>query len=403
MTIGHAERDNSMTESAINYDCLRAAGKDPETLHNHRPLVAGCGNAGANVALSAAVLGMEAGYVDPDVIEPKNVPHSPHLDASANSDGSRPFKAEMLAGAHVTHSRRPGQVAYWASRPVQAIPLGALRRFHGIIIGIDDGPSRAWAARAGAILGIPTIVAGFYPPSGHFVATANRDPGAPCYFCLRPTESVFRASCSLYAESSSEIHPALQTAAQATMNVALEALVRFWHGDYRYDAKVWRLDLDTGCADLTSFNVHPDCPGPHERLRDTVAAPFGPDATARDALELARKDGLQVPVLELPSPVVLSASCRRCGAPVPIGRPDWNLQTAPQCGGTCVKGQQSQGMHRVQRVGVRDQLADWTLSALGLGPLGLCIIRDDSSDEGRAYELPGSLDQVFAKVARSGG
>lgn len=317
-----------MNDSTINYDCLRAAGRDPEILHLYRLLIAGGGNAGSNGTLSAAVLGVVAAYVDPDGVEPKNLPHSPFLDATPNADGSQPSRAEILAHAHITNSRRPGQLALWAEKPIQAVPYGALRHFHGIIVGIDDGPSRAWAARAGAILGIPTVVAGFYPPTGHFVATANRDPDAPCYFCLRPTESPTRASCSRYSETEGGVNPALQTAAAATMNVALDAIIRFWQGDYRYDGKVFRLDLDSGCADLTGFNVHPDCPGPHERLPDIVSAPFGSDATGNDVLEFTCKDGLRGPVLKLPSPIIISAPCRLCGAPVPVGTPDWMLRAA---------------------------------------------------------------------------
>ena len=389
-----------MTENTATYECMMAAGHDPGVHLGRRLLVAGCGNAGSNLALTLAVLGIPAAYLDPDRAEPRNLPHSPFLEATPGPDGLAPFKAELLAKNHVAHSRRADQVAEWAAIPIQAFPLGALRRFDGLIVGIDDGPSRAWAARAGAMLGIPTIVAGFYPPTGNFVATANCDPDDPCYFCLRPQESPARASCSLYSSPHGRVNPALQTVPAATMNIAIEAMLRFWHGDLRYDAKVFRLDLAEGSGELTGFLRHPSCPRPHEHLPVPTPAPFGSEVTVAEVLELARKDGLRTPVLKLPSPFVLSLPCRDCGRPVRVELPDWRLSRAPTCPHGCRKAGQAEGKHEESEVGVASALADRTLGTLGLGPLALCVVEDDGDDEVRAYELRGELEDVLVTIVR---
>ena len=120
-----------MVEAVPTYECLRAAGSDPDVMHDRRLLVGGCGNAGSNATPTLSVLGIEAAYVDPDRVEPKNLAHSPFLDATPLPDGSRPFKAELLAKAHVAHSRRPDQVAHWA-----ALPLQAITSFIGIVLVI---------------------------------------------------------------------------------------------------------------------------------------------------------------------------------------------------------------------------------------------------------------------------
>ena len=390
-----------MADFAATYECLRAAGRDPDVLHGKRLLVAGCGNAGSNATLTLAVLGVEAAYVDPDSVEPKNLAHSPFLDVTPRPDGTLPFKAELLARAHVAHSRRPDQVAHWAAAPLQAIPWGVLRTFDGMLVGIDDGPSRAWAARVGALLGIPTIVAGFYPPTGNFVATSNRDADSPCYFCLRPTESTTRASCSLYATAVGTVNPALQTAAAATMNVAIEAMTRFWHDDLRYDGHVFRLDLGEGCGELTSFRRYVDCPGPHERLPEPRPVAFDADAPARAVLDLARADGLRSPELMLPSAYVVSLPCRACGREVPVEQPEWMVRTAPCCGSGCGASGSTAMAHIVETVSPTNPLADRLLRELGLGPLALCVVEDAESGGVRVYELPGNVSDVFHTVTRS--
>jgi hypothetical protein len=389
-----------MIDSSPTYECMTAAGRDPSAALGHRLVVAGCGNAGSNLALSLAVLGVTSAYIDPDRVEAKNLPHSPFLTAAPGRDGLAPFKAELLARAHVSQSRRADQRAYWAAWPIQAVPLGILRTFDGIIIGIDDGPARAWAARAGALLGIPTIVAGFYPPTGNFVATTNRDADAPCYFCLRPDESPVRASCSLYSSPDGRVNPALQTVPAATMNVALEAMLRFWQDDFLYDGKVFRLDLGEGSAEPSSFLCHPSCPGPHEHLPEPARAPLGPEASAAMLLELARRDGLAKPALELPSRFIVSLPCRACGAPVPVGLPDWALSSAPACPAGCEKGGRREGPHIESRVGFENPLADRSLRTLGLGPLALAVVEDAESDELRVYELPGAPEDLLMTVRK---
>lgn len=389
-----------MNDEIISYECLRAAGVDPGLLHTCEICVEGSGHAGSNIVQSAATLGIGAAYIDLDVVEPKNLPHSPYLDARSHPDGSPRLKAEALAQAHVAMSRRPGQLAYWAGTHIQAIPWGVIRRFKGIIVGIDDGPSRAWAANVGALLNIPTIVVGFYPPTGHFVATANRDPDAPCYRCLRPKESPIRASCARYADSEEEVHPALQTAAAATMNVALDAMIRFWHGDDRYDGKVFRLDLDQGSAELTDFRRHPSCPGSHERFPDVELAPFDCDAPAEQVLELARHRGIREPVLKLPSPIILTEPCRSCGTSVAVEQPDWAASGSPRCQGSCPPSAKQAGSHSEGEVHPGTPLASWPLRRLGLGPLAVCLVEDESTSQRCAFELPGRLDDVLHRVEK---
>ncbi|HET9958569.1 MAG TPA: ThiF family adenylyltransferase [Polyangiaceae bacterium] len=389
-----------MASPAATYDCLRAAGRDPEILHRRRLGVVGCGNAGSNTTSTLSVLGIETVYIDMDVVEPKNLAHSPFLDVVATPNGSPRFKAELLASAHVEVSRRADQVAQWAALPIQAVPWGVLRKLHGLIVGVDDGPSRGWIARTAALLGIPTVVVGFLPPTGNFVAVSNRDESAPCFFCLRPRESPLRASCSLYSSPSDGVNPALQTAAAATMNVAIEAMTRFWHEDYRYDGKVFRLDLDDGASDLTGFRVHPDCPGPHERLPEPSPAPFEADSPAAAVLELAEREGLRRPALELPSRYVVSLPCRACGRVVPVGKPEWMVRTAPVCPSGCAVGGAVVAPVFCEVVAEGTALAARSLSSLGVGPLGLCVVADAEGDEVRVYELPGHEHSVLNTCVR---
>lgn len=386
----------------ITYECLRAAGQNPNVIHEHQVLWAGCGNAGSQAVLSGAVLGITAAYVDPDHVEPRNLPHSPFLQATPLPDGSTPFKSELLAKAHVAQSRRSDQVAFWASQPLQAIPWGALRRFHALGVGIDDGPSRAWAARVGAMLGIPTIIAGFYPPTGNFVATRNHDPEAPCFFCARPSESPTREPCSRYSDDAHGVNPALQTAAAATMNVAIDVLTRFWQGDHRYDGKIFRLDLGEGTAGLSEFRRFADCAGPHEVLPESVPIELSPEEPATAVLELAKRDGLVQPVLELPSPFVLSLPCRRCGGSVTGGQPDWLVPRAPVCEGGCTHTGGAQGAQIEAHVSSGTPLAERTLRELGIGHMGYCVVECVVTERLRVYELPGTLEDVFTRVVKNG-
>ena len=185
------------------------------------------------------------------------------------------------------------------------------------------------------------------------------------------------------------------------MNVALEAITRFWHDDPRYDGKVFRLDLGDGTAGLTGFSRNPDCPGPHERLPECVRVWLAPDATATDVLDLARSDGLTYPRLELSSPFAVALPCRVCGGDVNVGRPSWAVQSAPTCEGGCGKVCRHSGALIKESVARGDALATLPLSTLGLGPLGLCIVEDDVTGELRAYELPGSIEDVLNRISRS--
>jgi len=268
------------------------------------------------------------------------------------------------------------------------------------MVGVDDGPSRAWAIRTFARLGIPTIVAGLWPPTGNFVALSNR-PGTACYFCLRPHENPTRASCSLYSDGTGGVNPALQTAAAALMNVALEALVLMWHGDMTYAEKVFRLDLGTGEASLTGFLRDPDCEVGHDRYARVEPIPVSPDDPVDAVFVRARRDGLRAPVLELPSPFYTELPCHHCGAPVSVMRPDWAVATAPSCEGGCKRtARASSPIVSVSSVTPSSPLSRLSCRELGLGPQAFCVVEDDESDLVRTYVLEGGFEDVFHTVTR---
>jgi hypothetical protein len=390
-----------MATTDRQFVCLEAAGRRSDLLASKRPIYVGCGNANSNLVHSTALLGIEPTYIDPDRVMLRNLPHSPFLEANPGPDGLLPYKAEQLAKAHVRNSRASVPIAHWAAVPLQAVGLGLLRQFDGAIVGVDDGPSRAWAVNTFSLLGIPTIVAGLWPPTGNFITLGHQDPEAACYFCIRPDEKPTRSSCSLYSGESNGVNPALQTAAAALMNVALEALIMMWHGDERYAQKVFRLDVSCGEASLTGFRRNPDCERGHERYSNIEPIDISPDGPAQAVFEQAYRDGFRAPQLSLPSTFYQRLPCRRCGAPIEVMRPDWAVSTAPTCDRECQADKcESPSVVSVSSIKPESSLAALSLRQLGLGPRALCVVQDDASDLSRIYELQGAFADVFHTVTR---
>ncbi len=390
-----------MATNDRQFVCLEAAGRRSDLLAAKRLICVGGGNANSNLVHSAALLGLEAAHVDPDRVMLRNLPHSPFLDATPGPDGLPPYKAELLGNALVRYSHASEPVAHWAATPIQAIGLGLLRQFDGAIIGVDHAPSRAWAVRTFSRLGIPTIVAGLWPPTGNFVALGHQDLEDPCYFCVRPDETPTRSSCSLYGGDSGGVNPALQTAAAALMNVALEALVLMWHGDDRYRQKIFRLDVGSGEASLTGFRRNPDCDRGHERYANIEPIAVASDESARAVFDRAYCDGLRSPRLSLPSPFYERLPCRHCGAAVPVMQPDWSVSTPPVCENGCrTSTSESASVVVVDSVTPDSRLAALPLQQLGLGPRALCVVEDDDLDRRLIYELRGEFADVFRTVTR---
>lgn len=378
------------------------AGYDKGCLEYATVVIVGCGAIGNNVAQTLALSGIhEIRCIDMDVVEKSNAPRSPLFNRACLASPRPRRKAKELAMGilAISHAKEP-LVRYAVAR-IEALGLGAFKGANAIVMAVDDRAARHVVVRAAQLLGIPLVEAGFRGSKGQTSAFANQDPAGPCWTCLDASRLAGRSGCGLYAKAVQDAGatPATQSIAAALSAVAAEQTIQALHGRFPMDGRVLHLDVRTGRSQLHELTRDPSCR--HSRL-----GPIEPlEVSAHDPLSrvfdvLAKTMG--EPRVRLPAPVLVEAPCAVCRTVVKIGKPDWLIDAAPRCVRCPDEPVPSRyGTHAIATVAPGDEAARRLCKRLGLPPLAVFEVQDLATREVRAFELKGSIDDLFTGVRRN--
>lgn len=383
----------------------KLAGYDPDTLARARVLLVGVGAAGSNAAQNLALIGVgELWLVDPDFAETSNLTRSPLLNVEAAAE--RCDKVEVAAKALAEISRARGGTVRYASRRVEELGNGAIEAADVVLSLVDSDKTRGYLAVECRLLGKPLIEVGFRGPQTNISVYPNKTSEEPCFLCLNPDSNPSAVSCRLFA---SELEaqgrtPAIQPAAAVIAGLASEAAVQALHDEFPLGSTQTYFDIRRGRFSKVRLTANPCCSGPHRRLPTPIRIGATADMKLEDLLRSATRI-LPDPILTLPSPFIVSASCPGCGRQQTIGLPLSRLDHIPSCG-RC-ESNPSTGAEAPLDVYSHASFEERRLSGyscrdLGLGPGCTVELASLSSEAEAAVQLSGTVADILPHSLRVG-
>lgn len=373
------------------------AGYDRDVLARAVAVLVGCGAAGNNVAQNLALAGVgEMRFIDPDTVEPSNLTRSPLFQKERMRGKRARWKAREIALGAQAASYAPDPIVRFATSRVEALGLGVLAGAGVVVSAVDSFAVRAYLADATRLLGIPLVEIGFSAPRGQVSAFSNSAPDEPCWRCLHPYVEHGGVSCALYAAQvvAEGRVPATQTVAATFSAMAAEAAIQALHGRFPLGGKLLQMDVREGRSRLVELTTDPACPGVHRKFGTITTLDVKADDPLARIFDAIRADANSA--IELPAPFLVEAPCARCGTMVHVGRPAWAITAPPSCR-TCPTVPQIGGGGAVvaTTVAPRDRLAERSCRTLGLPPAAIFEITDTSAATTRAFQLAGSVDDLF--------
>ncbi len=384
----------------------RLAGYDPERLSRAVVTIVGCGAGGNNVAQSLALVGVgELRFIDPDVVEPSNLPRSPLFDAAQAGGKRRRYKAGECAARALKISRAEAPVVRFAAKRIEELGTGALLGSDAVVAAVDAFPVRARLAYAARFLNIPLIELGFAGAHGHVsVWPGASDKDDACWSCCHPAVEHGGVGCGLYARRAAAegIVPSTQPLAGAIGNLAAVHVLEALHGRFPLGGRIAHLDLHRGTSRIVQVAREPSCPGDHRARMPVRTVPVSCTDTVRELMEAVRAFAAD-PVLHLPDPYVEEAPCQKCGTAVRIRRPAWALEAPPECH-ACPDVPQfgAAGVVAVSSIEPDAMFSPFLLEWLGLGPAAVVEVLDRASELRMAVQLDGGVDDLYATLRREG-
>lgn len=379
------------------------AGYDPAILHGARVLVVGGGALGTNLCQTLGLLGVPVYIIDFDTVEPSNLSRNPLVRADRFA-GSKPrYKATEVARAICELSPRSDSTAHYATLRVEDVGLGVFRRMNVVVAAVDNKRARRDLANATRLLGLTLVEGGLLGHAGNVsVYPNNDDPAcAPCWSCTDPEGGEGGISCATYARQvvAGGRAPATQPAAATVAGLMAEATIAALHGDVPLAHQRLHVNVRTGETGLIELSRDPECPGVHRRWAEVEELGVRSDEPVSRIFE-AIASTVEDPVLHLPRPFLIEAPCGVCGGAARMDRPADALSGAPRCK-ECKPGSRPGEVRIITSIRPGDEAARRLAKRVGLPPLAIFEVEDRATGAVRAYELAGSLDDIFTTVSRA--
>lgn len=387
-----------------------AAGYVPAVLESAKVLVVGVGALGQNLAMDLALVGVGTlAVVDLDRFEQHNSPRSPLYPSEAEQ--ARLGLGKAVTVAHALRRFCTASIArvLYRDGPIQALCLGAISEFDAVVSAVDADSARAYLAEACRRAAVPLIMGGFEGEHVNFSVYANESEREPCWRCSTPVVVDDHAlSCTAVArlQETRGITPAIQPAASVLGSLMAEAVIETLHGRAQLAGHRVTLDVRRCRCQVTRLAQAPDCPGAHRPDLGATVMPFDvlADARVEDLLRALERRGIKRPVVSLPSPLIGTAPCGRCGVAIEVNRPLADLAAAPACASACTPSigtLKLPPMTRAELSWADEDLLGIPCPTVGLGPLSVWEAFDEESGQGMTFMRIGHLADVFREVSKS--
>lgn len=389
----------------------RLAGYDPQKMNSATVLVAGAGALAQMLVLNLALPGVgEIRLVDFDVFESHNATRSLFYPTAAEQQRWGMKKATIVAHKAYNLMLSAAPVMRYATTAVQALGLGGFDGVDVVVSGVDNPRARAYLGDASRVLGLPLIEAGF---DGTSLALSCFPPTAeatmPCYRCGNPS-LVGTFSCQRYAAEAEKagITPAIQPGASALAGLQAEATIQAIHGEYPTGFRRTILDVRKATGTQYQLSFNPDCEGAHHRFSGPKKLDVIAEQTLSDlvtAIEAELGVGAEI---TLPEPVIIDATCMKCGNVIAVAAPEWAYDMNPRCkscnGPWTSLGEPPEGYSptkpKVISRNVDSAALDVSCRSAGLPPMAIFAARPDGAEEDELFQLAGRLDDLYETVGQ---
>jgi hypothetical protein len=175
------------------------------------------------------------------------------------------------------------------------------------------------------------------------------------------------------------------------------------HGRFPLGGRIFHLDITTGKSSTAEITPDPECPGVHRVFPDIQPIDVRADDPLSRILE-AVGSRMKEPVVRLPMPFIVEAPCARCGSRVSVMRPAFAVREAPVCK-IChqTPADAPALLLMVDSIGKASRLRNVRCRKLGLPPAAIFEVEDVASGEAHAYQLQGSVDDLYTTLKRKVG
>jgi len=377
---------------------------DQARLRRAKVVVVGAGAIGNEVIKNLALLGIGRVFIaDLDAVEESNLSRSVLFRSRDRGRG----KAEVAAEAAMElypDMRAKG----WRGNITHDLGLGVYRWADCIIGGLDNREARVAINRGAALAGKPWIDGAIERLDG--VARVFDAATGPCYECTMSDADwkmlAARRSCALLTRE--EIHdgktPTTPTTASVVAGIQCQELVKYLHGIDVLSGQGFVFEGRGHQSYVVTYTRNPECPS-HECFDEVRVLPQGAaDITARQLLDLAKRELGEDLILEFHRDLLCGIDCSACGSFFPLHASLGTVTKAQAACGKCgVQG--APRLFSVIRGG--EPYLDLTLAKLGIPAwdiVGARILRDGVSFGSIGFELGGDASAVLGtRLSEAGG
>jgi molybdopterin/thiamine biosynthesis adenylyltransferase len=382
------------------------AGYSLAALTDGHVVVVGAGALGQNVLLALSLAGVgEITIIDFDTFEDHNITRSPLYPTSGQLADTHQLKALGVALRAVEQSSAARLTMFAYTRPVQQVPITALRRAHVIVSAVDSAEARRWLARTARLVGRPLVEGGF-EGSSYNTTSFTGDSDDACLACLLP-DSTGGFSCNDLAKmlAGTAIVPALQTTAAVLGGLIAEKAIAALHGSAHYGTVTYG-DIRKLTMRTATITRDGGCAVGHDTVTWVEGIVEDLPATWAGIASLAPAGS----ELLLAAPVVLTAQCPACLQWCHPNATEQRWRGNPYCSECVDGGHQAVGgelafevVERVEIDDIAERLTGVEVVVAGAAPGGAVLF--NTPDNVVAMVMPGEPqpDAVITKEGLIGG
>ncbi len=370
---------------------------DQKKLANARVLVVGAGALGNEIIKNLALLGVGNVLIaDLDVIENSNLSRSVLYRTEDNG------QPKALVAARAARSIYPAMRTHsFHGNIVYDLGLGVYRWADIVLGGLDNREARLSINRNCFKLNKSWVDGAIEQIQG----TARFfSPGGPCYECtMSQTDWKLlqsRRSCNLLSRSEMQAGktPTTPTISSIIAGVQTQEAIKHLHGLTTLAGKGWVYDGISGDSYTVDFQRKEDCYS-HDLLENITSLDSRSDnLTARQLLDIARKELGPSAELELPREVLRGLTCPKCRQTqelfLSLGHADTSLSRCPVC------AQSTRDVLTFHRIRGDEAFLDRTLAEIGIPAFD--IITASVENRRIGYELSGDASAVLGPLDHGG-